>query len=80
MAWFSKAFDGKIERHDQKMWAIFRCNVAASDGQMTCHLGVYKRDPLKYEGEPNLLPGLIAAAAFKGFAKDVKAIERRSRK
>ena len=80
MAWFSKAFDGKIEQHKQKMWAIFRCNVAASDGQMTCHLGVYKRDPSKHEDEPNLLPGLIAAAAFKGFAEDVKAIKSRLRK
>ena len=80
MAWFSKAFDGTIKKHNRKVWAIARCNVAASDGQMICHLGVYKRDPSKHDDEPNLLPGLIAKAQVKQIIEDIKAIKRRARK
>ena len=74
MAWFSKAFGGKIESHKQKLWAVSRCNFAASDGQAVADLGVYKRDPSKHPDEPNLLPDMIAKAQRRQIAADVKKI------
>lgn len=80
MAWFSKAFDGKIERHQQKVWAIVRCNIArGAAGEAPENLGVYRRDPSKYPDEPNLLPGLIEEAQRKRLTKDLRTLMKRRR-
>ena len=80
MAWFSKAEGGKIEQHDKKLWALFRCKVAVTTTDETADaLGVYKRDPSKYPDEPNLLPGIIAAAQSKKIGAQIKSIMGRKR-
>jgi hypothetical protein len=75
--WFSKAFGGVIESHNQKLWAISRCNFAAGGGESVASLGVYRRDPRKHDDEPNLLPTLIAKAEAKQLAKAFKIAGRR---
>lgn len=78
--WYSKAFGGKVEEHKQKIWAISRCNFAASDHEPVEALGVYRRDPRKHTDEPNLLPGLIEKVRAKKIGEQLRAMMRQGRR
>jgi hypothetical protein len=76
MAWWSNV-NGDVKKHDgprPKFGALVRLSFARAGGTPEEALGLYKRDPARHEGEPNLLPGELEKVRKADLARQIKQI------